>query len=126
MYLPKKRNNALLSGKDYNLLVNEIETLKKLTFQVPGGKISQGNSGTQLTINVAQLYKGMLQSAAAGTSIAEVDSNATGGGYYNCHIQTLDATDWNAVTVDHWDDVGDSVVVQNVPECPETDDTTSH
>ena len=48
--------------------------------------------------------------------IAEVDSDAAGGGYYNCHIQTLDATDWNTDTADQLDDTGDSVVVLNLAE----------
>ncbi len=51
--------------------------------------------------------------------IAEVDSDATGGGYYNCHLQTLDATDWNTDTADQLDDVGDSVVVLNLAEMGE-------
>ena len=58
--------------------------------------------------------------APSGTSghvfIAEVDSDATGGGYYNCHLQTLDATDWNSDTADQIDDTGDSVVVMNLGE----------
>ena len=48
--------------------------------------------------------------------IAEVDSDAAGGGYYNCHLQTLDATDWNTDTADQFDDTGDSVVVLNLAE----------
>jgi len=48
--------------------------------------------------------------------IAEVDSDATGGGYYNCHLQTLDATDWNTTTADQIDDTGGSVVVANMGE----------
>jgi len=48
--------------------------------------------------------------------IAKVDSEAAGGGYYNCHLQTLDATDWNSDTADQLDDVGDSVVVLNLAE----------
>ena len=49
--------------------------------------------------------------------IAEVDSDAdTGGGYYKCHLQTLDATDWDTTTADQVDDKGDEVIVLNLPE----------
>lgn len=48
--------------------------------------------------------------------IAEVDSDATGGGYYNCHLQTLEATDWDSDTADQIDATGDSVVVANMTE----------
>ena len=54
--------------------------------------------------------------AAGSVMIAEVDSDATGGGYYNCHLQTLDATDWDSATADQLDDTGDSVVVLNLCE----------
>ena len=49
--------------------------------------------------------------------IAEVDSDAdTGGGYYKCHLQDLDATDWDTTTADQVDDKGDEVIVLNLPE----------
>jgi len=52
----------------------------------------------------------------ARTFIAEVDSAAAGGGYYNCHLQSIDADDWNTDTADQFDDVGDSVVIMNISE----------
>jgi len=55
-------------------------------------------------------------SAESRMYIAEVDSDAAGGGYYNCHLQTLDATDWNTDIADQLDDTGDSVVVCNIAE----------
>ena len=58
----------------------------------------------------------LAQAAGGACFIAEVDSDAAGGGYYNCHIQTLDATDWNTDTADQIDDTGDSVVVANMAE----------
>lgn len=61
--------------------------------------------------------KRTIQSSAVGAKfIAKVDSDATGGGYYNCHIQILDATDWDTTTADQLDDTGDSVVVLNLVE----------
>lgn len=48
--------------------------------------------------------------------IAKVDSDAAGGGYYNCHLQTLDAAYWDSDTADQLDDIGDSVVVLNLAE----------
>lgn len=51
-----------------------------------------------------------------GMYIAQVDSDATGGGYYNCHLQTLDATNWDTTTADQLDDTGDSLAVLNLCE----------
>jgi len=48
--------------------------------------------------------------------IAEIDSAATGGGYYNCHLQSLDSTDWNTSNSDQLDPVGNSIVVLNIAE----------
>ena len=48
-------------------------------------------------------------------TIASVDTDATGGGYYNCHKQTLDADDWDTDT-NPFDDTGDSIVVLNLAE----------
>ena len=58
--------------------------------------------------------------------IAQVDSSATGGGYYNCHLQSLNATDWNSTTAGQTADVGVSVIVLNLLEIPITGDTASH
>lgn len=57
-----------------------------------------------------------MQGKSAGVKfIAKVDSDATGGGYYNCYIQILDATDWETDT-DLFEDTGESVVVLNAVE----------
>jgi hypothetical protein len=48
--------------------------------------------------------------------IAKVVSDATGGGYYNCHLQSLDATDWDTTTADQLDDTGGNVIVLNLVE----------
>jgi len=58
--------------------------------------------------------------------IAKVSTNATGGGYYNCYLQSLDATDWNTTTANQLSDVGSTVVVLNLPEIPIGGDTASH
>ncbi|MCP4567645.1 MAG: hypothetical protein GY841_08705 [FCB group bacterium] len=58
----------------------------------------------------------MINPPYTGVNIAEVDSAATGGGYYDCHLQTLDATDWDSTTADQLDDKGDSVEVLNLAE----------
>lgn len=58
--------------------------------------------------------------------IAKVDSNATGGGYYNCTLQILDATDWDQTTIDQLGNTGSSIVVLNLPEIPETGATNIH
>ena len=49
--------------------------------------------------------------------IAKVDSDATGGGYYNCHLQTLDATHWNTTSASVLSNASEStVVVMNLAE----------
>lgn len=52
--------------------------------------------------------------------IAEVATVATGGGYYNCYLQTLDATDWDTTESDQLDNLGGesatTVVVLNLDE----------
>jgi len=58
---------------------------------------------------------GGASSTGGGAVIAQVDSNATGGGYYNCHLQTFDADDWNTDT-DPFSDTGASIVVLNLAE----------
>lgn len=57
----------------------------------------------------------MQSRAAVGMFIAKVDSDAAGGGYYNCHLQIFDATDWGTDT-DPFEQTGDSVVVLNIAE----------
>ncbi len=49
--------------------------------------------------------------------IARVVSDATGGGYYNCYLQTLDATDWDTnTTILQNPTTLTSVVVANLAE----------
>ncbi len=45
--------------------------------------------------------------SSSGMIIAEVDSNATGGGYYYCFKQKLDATDWDTTNADQLDKTGE-------------------
>ena len=52
---------------------------------------------------------------AGAVLVAKVDSSASGGGHYNCHLQTLDATHWDSST-DPLVETGDSVVVLNLAE----------
>ena len=58
---------------------------------------------------------GRAGASGRGEVIAKVDSDATGGGYYNCHLQTFDADDWNTDT-DPFSDTGASIVVLNLAE----------
>ncbi len=53
--------------------------------------------------------------------VAEVDSNATGGGYYNCSLQKFDADHWETNN-DPWGDDGSTAIVAlNIPEGGKTD-----
>jgi len=58
---------------------------------------------------------GRAGASGGGEVIAKVDSDANGGGYYNCHLQTFDADDWDT-DIDPFGDTGDSIVVLNLAE----------
>jgi hypothetical protein len=48
--------------------------------------------------------------------IAKVDSEATGGGHYNCYLQKIDADDWDTDN-DPFENIDDeTVIVLNLPE----------
>lgn len=77
----------------------------------------RGGAGSRGTVNPFSInFRSPMFSRMYKCYIAEIDSNATGGGYYNCHLQSLDATDWDSTTADQLDDVGESVVVLNLAE----------
>ena len=100
---------ARAMAKELQRQGKEISEIKR---EVDGGTAAVGGGGA---------------GGGGGTVyIAEIDSPATGGGYYNCHIQTLDATDWDSTTADQVDDTGDSVVVLNLSEIPVAGDPSSH
>lgn len=99
-----------VTANQFNDAVRGIKNAKRLNLRGGGGssRASVGPVGTNLRLPITHpMYK---------CYIAEVDSNATGGGYYNCHLQKLDATDWDSTTADQLDDTGDSVVVLNIAE----------
>ena len=89
-------------------------------------RIEKSVRATERMTGLQQRRGRPVMGKAGGHFIAKVDSEAIGGGYYNCHLQTLDADDWNTTNVDQLDDIGDSVVVLNLPEIPITDDDDSH
>ena len=53
------------------------------------------------------------------TYIAQIDSNANAGGFYNGHLQTFDATDWKTTT-NPLADTGDSIEIFNLIEAGNT------
>jgi len=85
-------------------LMAEIAKLKEELGDIPVEAAVTGGGGT----------------AASGIRIAEVASNATGGGYYNCYLQKFDADDWKTNT-DPFDNDGALVEVLNIPEAGKTD-----
>lgn len=97
-----------LGPRDYNRLVERINQLSRISVRGPGARLSQGPHGTTIHFS----------GGGGGSSfrIAKVDSDAAGGGYCNCHLQTLDAAYWDSDTADQLDDIGDSVVVLNLAE----------
>ncbi len=91
-----------------NTLIERVNFLSNLNIR--GGVVTtRGSKGMTVTLPE-------LPQADLSTFIAEIDSDAAGGGYYNCHLQSIDATDWNTDTADQFDDIGDSVVVMNLAE----------
>ncbi|MDD4916150.1 MAG: hypothetical protein PHW13_14085, partial [Methylococcales bacterium] len=60
----------------------------------------------------------MPRSVAGELLIAKVVSDATGGGYYNCYLQTIDATYWGTDTsaLTNAEAIPVSIVVLNLAE----------
>jgi hypothetical protein len=52
--------------------------------------------------------------------IAEVISDSTGGGYYNCYLQELNGDNWDQDSVDPFENTTDQVVVLNLAEINST------
>lgn len=75
-----------------------------------------GTKGPNTLIDSSGVHQRKTIPKNVGLNIAKVTGNATGGGYYNCTLQTLDATDWDTTQADQLDDKGDSVVVLNLAE----------
>lgn len=99
---PNKRTGDKLKATEWNKSVQLLTGLAK-----------------SLGVNAMMDSSGLhIRKTLSGPTmlIAEVDTDASGGGYYNCHLQTLDSTDWNTNTPDQLDDRGDSVVVLNLVE----------
>ena len=101
------RPGRRLTRTAWNRMVDAVNAANNLVVR-GAGRMTRDNRGATIQIKGGD--------SGAGVYIAEVDSDATGGGYYNCHLQTLDATDWDLDTADQLDDKGDSVVVMNVAE----------
>jgi len=93
-----------VSARDYNNMTDSVNQLTK--------SLSSAGISDAAGVHTRRLLPSVIEEMF----IAEVDSDATGGGYYNCHLQKLDATDWNTDTADQLDDTGDSVVVLNLAE----------
>lgn len=105
MAQPERKNRgSVLRADDWNNVVTAVQGL----LRSGGQNALLDSTGLHVRTPPSQSIANMF--------IAEVDSDATGGGYYNCHLQTLDATDWDTTTADQLDDVGDSVVVLNLAE----------
>jgi len=93
-----------------NAVIRRLNSALNIRVSGSGARVSQSPGGG------TSIYFRGSGSSSGVCYIAEVDSDATGGGYYNCHLQTLDATDWNTTTADQIDDTGGSVVVANMGE----------
>ena len=90
-----------ISAKAYNAMLDAAE----------------GYAGQKIgSFTIPKQNRNFSISGGGGLSIAKVIDDADGGGYYNCYLQTLDATDWNSDTADQLDDTGDSILVLNLCE----------
>lgn len=60
--------------------------------------------------------------------IATINSNTTGGGYYNCSLMAIDSEKWDTTNTEHLiaDTRYDEIVVLNIAEEPIEGDTSSH
>ena len=93
-------------------LINELIRRSQRTISVSGMSCMEDANGWRL---VAQ--KGATGPPGTTLFIASVVSNATGGGYYNCYLQELNAgADWNTDSKDILDNIGSTVVVLNLAE----------
>ncbi len=113
------RRTGVVRGRDLDALVERVNWLSSL----------RGVNG----VSVRESVRGPVVDGAAvagiggsGVVVYVVQSNATGGGYYNAKRATLDGEKWDQTDVDQWGSTGDSEVVCNIHERPVTGDTESH
>ncbi len=100
----KQKPGDMPTARDWNMLTRLVESISKSL------GINARLDSTGLNIRKT------LPPDTGYMFIAEVDSDAAGGGYYNCHLQKLDSSDWDTDNSDQLDDVGESVVVLNITE----------
>lgn len=104
-----------MADEIFGLTRREYDAFVDMKRDWDGGKLSNKPERRRKTTPRPRISNNSLRNTA-GLKIAEVDSKADGGGYYNCHLQSLDADDWDSDTTDQIDDIGDSVVVLNLGE----------
>ncbi|MHA1220134.1 MAG: hypothetical protein ACTSQB_00195 [Candidatus Heimdallarchaeota archaeon] len=92
-----------VSARDYNSMSDSVHQLTK----------SLSSAGIS---DAAGIHTRRTLSEINKVYIAKVDSNADGGGYYNCYLTILDADDWDTDNADQFDSIGDLVVVLNLAE----------
>jgi len=93
-----------------NSLTDRAKAFDNLTVRGPvGTSLRKSRNAISITIPKVNDF---------GTSfIAQVDSDATGKGFYNCYLQKYDATDWDTNTADQFDNIGeDTIIVANISE----------
>jgi len=91
---------VLITEKDFYRLERTVRTVERMVLQ-------QQRRGRPV----------LAKNAGGEMFIAEVVSDATGGGYYNCQLQSLDATDWDTTTADQLDATDDDEqIVLNIAE----------
>jgi len=88
----KWRNKKPATTYDLNKIIDYIDAKTQMRVTGPGVRHKWGDSGRIISIDPTSIAR------AYGLKIAKVVTNATGGGYYNCYMQSFDATDWESNT----------------------------
>ena len=105
-------------------MVDAINRISNIQVRGGGARMKQGPNGISI------LLPKQTSTATITTNgqmyIAKVSAAETGGGYYDCYLQTFDATDWNTTTAGQTDNTGSLVVVLNLAEIPITGATSDH
>ena len=105
---PEKRRGQEVTWEDFNAFRAAIIRNSIQSFSGPDARLYQDPRGISLSISGAA-------AAARRMFIAEVIEDSTGGGYYSCYLQTLDADDWD-LDNNPLDNIGNPVVVLNLAE----------
>lgn len=100
--------------KALNLVIPKVNKFNNINVKGPVGTFIK-KTANSVNINIPA-----IPDAGIDLFVAKIDSDATGGGYYNCYLQKLDAgDDWNTNDADVFvkdDEDDETIVVLNMEE----------